>query len=212
MARTADPYHHGNLRQALLVAAEAELIAQGVDSFTLRGCARRAGVSHAAPAHHFGNAQGLLAALAVEAFSRLADNMRREIAAAGSSARAPMLAAARGYLRFALTNPGLFQLMFRLQGATDADPAVRSAGQEAFNLAADTVGAFHGVVSAMDDPKVAPRVIELWALAHGLAELALANQFGPRADSLPQAEAILEQFVTKQKGRGPHGPRPFIHS
>ena len=57
-------YHHGDLRAALLAAAEAELAERGVEAFSLRQVAKRAGVSHAAPAHHFGDAQGLLTALA----------------------------------------------------------------------------------------------------------------------------------------------------
>ena len=55
----AHPYHHGDLRNALVAAAEAELAEHGIEGFTLRGCAKRAGVSHAAPAHHFGDAAGL---------------------------------------------------------------------------------------------------------------------------------------------------------
>ena len=64
------PYHHGDLRAALIAAAEAELIEKGADAFSLRGTAKRAGVSHAAPAHHFRDANALLDALA-EALVRL---------------------------------------------------------------------------------------------------------------------------------------------
>ena len=60
------PYHHGDLRSALLVAAEADLAENGIEAFSLRQVARRAGVSHAAPAQHFGDANGLLTALATE--------------------------------------------------------------------------------------------------------------------------------------------------
>src|SRR5262245_45102253 len=66
----AQPYHHGNLRAALLEAAEAELEAEGIEGFSLRGVAKRAGVSHAAPAHHFGDASGLLTGLAAEGYRR----------------------------------------------------------------------------------------------------------------------------------------------
>ena len=67
------PYHHGALRPALLAAAEAVIAERGVDGFSLRETARRAGVSPAAPAHHFGDARGLLTALATEAFRRFGD-------------------------------------------------------------------------------------------------------------------------------------------
>lgn len=196
MARAAKPYHHGDLRRALLRAAEAELTEKGIDGFTLRGCARRAGVSHAAPAHHFGNAAGLLAALAEDAFSRLAAAMRAEMALAVPGSRAFMAAAARGYLRFALDNTGLFQVIFRLQGATSSDSRVRAAGQAAFGLAAQSVAAYYGVDDAMDDRGLAPRVIGLWALAHGLADLALARQFGAPAEARALVEDVLEQMLT----------------
>ena len=58
--REGDAYHHGDLREALLEAAESVLLEQGVEGLTLRECARRAGVSHGAPAHHFGDARGLV--------------------------------------------------------------------------------------------------------------------------------------------------------
>ena len=76
----ADRYHHGNLRAALVEAAEAELIERGVAGFSLRGCAKRAGVSHAAPAHAFGNVEGLLAALRAEAEAVLAEGIARRAA------------------------------------------------------------------------------------------------------------------------------------
>src|SRR5215510_13729417 len=66
----AQPYHHGNLRAALLEAAEVELEAQGIEGFSLRGVAKRAGVSHAAPAHHFGDTNGLLTGLAADGYRR----------------------------------------------------------------------------------------------------------------------------------------------
>ena len=68
-----DAYHHGDLRAALIAAAEEELAENGVDGFTLRGCARRAGVSHAAPAHHFKDVRALFTALATIGLRRLAD-------------------------------------------------------------------------------------------------------------------------------------------
>jgi AcrR family transcriptional regulator len=71
----ADTYHHGALREALVEAAEALIREQGLEAFTLRECARRAGVSHAAPAHHFGDARGLLTACAAAGMERLADTI-----------------------------------------------------------------------------------------------------------------------------------------
>jgi AcrR family transcriptional regulator len=70
MRKTKDSYHHGDLRAALLAAGEAVLTETGVEGFSLRLVAKRVGVSHSAPAHHFGDAQGLLTALAAEGFRR----------------------------------------------------------------------------------------------------------------------------------------------
>jgi AcrR family transcriptional regulator len=194
-AVAAKPYHHGDLRQTLLQAAEAELTENGFDKFSLRACARRAGVSHAAPAHHFGNAEGLMAELAIDAFGRLADAMRAEMATAEKGTRDYMVAMARGYLRFAIKNIGLFQLMFRLQEASNSDERVRDAGAVAFALAAEAVSAFHGVDDLSADPEVAPRVVGLWGMTHGLADLAIANQFGPPEEALDNLEAVLELVV-----------------
>lgn len=196
-AVAARSYHHGDLRKALLEAAEAELIEKGVGGFSLRACARRAGVSHAAPAHHFGNAEGLMAELAIDAFGRMAEIMRAEMAMTDRGSREYMVAMARGYLRFALRNTGLFQLMFRLQEATHTDDRVREAGQVAFALAAEAVGAYYKVSDLSVDPEVAPRVVGLWGMAHGLADLAIATQFGPPDEALDNLEAVLELIVGK---------------
>ena len=194
-AVAAKPYHHGDLRLALLKAAEAELTENGLEGFSLRACARRAGVSHAAPAHHFGNAQGLMAELAIDAFGRLAEVMRAEMATAEKGTRGYMVAMARGYLRFALRNVALFQLMFRLQEANHNDEKVRDAGAVAFALAAEAVSAFHNIEDLSADPEVAPRVVGLWGMAHGLADLAIASQFGPPEEALDNLEAVLELVV-----------------
>ena len=76
MTARHDGYHHGDLRAALLAAGEEVLEESGVAGFSLRHVARRVGVSHSAPAHHFGDAQGLLAALATDGFRRFLAAMR----------------------------------------------------------------------------------------------------------------------------------------
>ena len=88
MANTTDAYHHGSLPEALLVAVDEIVIAQGLENVSLREAARRAGVSHSAPAHHFGDKDGLLAAYAEQGFSMLADSLE---AAAIEAAGQPMI-------------------------------------------------------------------------------------------------------------------------
>src|SRR4030095_3669972 len=89
-------YHHGDLRKALLVAAEAELAEKGVEGFTLRGCAKRAGVSHAAPAHQCKDACALRAALVTEGFERFTVAMRKR-QADETTARGRLIGAGLGY-------------------------------------------------------------------------------------------------------------------
>src|SRR5215510_9357488 len=96
----SEPYHHGDLSRALVEAAEALITERGVEGFTLRECARRAGVSHAAPAHHFGDAGGLLTEVAMDGFARLAANMQREVAKAERGSIDHPIAAALGYVLF----------------------------------------------------------------------------------------------------------------
>jgi AcrR family transcriptional regulator len=109
------PYHHGDLRAKLLVAAAAELSEKGIDSFSLRQIAKRAGVSHAAPKHHFGNVQGILTALAVRGFADMMECIDQLIATLGSAATDTdrYFALSRGYLRFAEENSAQFDLMFK---------------------------------------------------------------------------------------------------
>jgi AcrR family transcriptional regulator len=106
-------YHHGDLRAALLSAAEDELAERGMEAFSLRSVAKRAGVSHAAPAHHFGDAQGLLTALAAEGFRQfLAAQTARE-AVAEKDPASQMVAAGLGYVDFAMARPTIFRLMWQ---------------------------------------------------------------------------------------------------
>ncbi|OYW97679.1 MAG: hypothetical protein B7Z14_17010 [Bosea sp. 32-68-6] len=107
-----DGYHHGDLRQAMIDAAEAVLAERGVGGFTLRECARRAGVSPAAPAHHFGNLAGLLTAVATLGFDGLSDAMEAAAARASATGGCRLAAICRAYLETALARPGRFRVVF----------------------------------------------------------------------------------------------------
>jgi AcrR family transcriptional regulator len=171
--RTA--YHHGDLRSALLAAAEAELGDKGVEGFTLRGCAKRAGVSHAAPAHHFKDANALLTALAAEGFQRLVASMRSRQAAADPAPRAQLEAAGLGYIDFAKANPALFRLMFSSNRPERGDAALSEAASASFDLLVDAVHAVNGV-DPRNDSAAMRDVAASWAIVHGLAELTLSGR------------------------------------
>lgn len=182
-------YHHGDLRAALLVAAEVELTEKGVEAFSLRSVAKRAGVSHAAPAHHFGDARGLLTALAVEGFRRFLATQHAREAKAAPDPRAQLVAAGLGYVDFAQDNPALFRLIFSSDKPDFSDAALCRAGDAAYgHLAAQVQAAGGGEVETA----------AVWAVAHGLADLLAAGRLKTLA-ALPDAarDAALSAILTR---------------
>ena len=172
-------YHHGNLRAALLTAAESVLEDKGIEGFTLRECARRAGVSHAAPKHHFQDVQDLLTAMAITAFQRLNEAMCSRRAQAENDPRAILQATGEGYIAFAAANPQHFSLMFQKQTLDWSNSELKAVSQTAFMELANAVAAVRGVEDAMSEPDARTDVILMWSVAHGFAQLFLQQQFGP---------------------------------
>jgi AcrR family transcriptional regulator len=181
----AGTYHHGDLRKALLDAAEAELAENGLEGFTLRGCAKRAGVSHAAPAHHFKDANALLTALAAVGHERFAKAMQKR-QAGEATAEGRLVGAGLGYLDFARANPGLLRLMFASQRPDYSDPELAECGFRSFCVLTDAVRDLTGLDpfknrTAMLDAMAA------WSVVHGLAQLLLAGQLPISTDGDPDA-------------------------
>lgn len=170
MTRRPARYHHGDLRKALLAAAEQELVEKGVEGFTLRGVAKRAGVSHAAPAHHFRDTNDLLTALAAEGFDRLGAMSAARVAAAGPDPKAKLVASGLGYIDFASANPGLFKLMFGSDRPKDDDDCLKASATGAFGILVGIVAEQVGA-SPFDSTDGIRRVSAAWAIVHGLAHL-----------------------------------------
>jgi AcrR family transcriptional regulator len=168
--RTA--YHHGDLRPALLQASLALIDESGIGALSLREVARKAGVSHNAPYHHFKDRGSLLAALAEDGFAALAQQMAAARAAA-PDASARLEACGLAYIRFALASPARFKLMFRPElTGPDAQAAVAQSSTPALDtLAAAIVEAQAGGLAPAGDPK--PLVLTCWAAVHGVASLLL---------------------------------------
>src|SRR3981189_2554062 len=125
------PYHHGALRDALLKAAETVLERDGLAGLTLRAVAREAGVSHAAPTHHFGDLTGLLSELAAIGFRMF----NAAMAAANNSETHPMMkgmASAKAYVAFAQAHPGMYGLMFRNERLDMTRPSLHEAATASF--------------------------------------------------------------------------------
>jgi AcrR family transcriptional regulator len=173
-SRASQAYHHGSLRDALLESAEALLEDQGLEGFTLRECARRAGVSHGAPAHHFGDAGGLLAELAASGFDRLTGLMLAHRAKAPPTALAQLRAAGLAYIEFALAHRALFQLMFRSDRTASESSRLAESGRRAFDTFAETLKA--AASSARDEAALAPRLVLAWSVVHGFATLLLEGR------------------------------------
>ena len=147
-AGAASPYHHGALHDALLEAAERVLERDGLAGLTLRAVAREAGVSHAAPTHHFGDLTGLVSELAAIGFRQFSAAM----AAAGASRRSPMekaLARAHAYVGYAQAHPGMYGLMFRTERLDMSRPSLHEAANASFAGFAGAIGASrHEPISA----------------------------------------------------------------
>ncbi|MDZ7678324.1 MAG: TetR/AcrR family transcriptional regulator [Acidimicrobiales bacterium] len=162
-------YHHGDLRRALLDAAAAEIAEHGPSAISLRAIARRAGVSHAAPAHHFGDRAGLLTAVAAEGFRRMNETM---VAAAGSSTE-PLLALGWAYVAFARDNPGEFAVMFRPELLDGSDPDLVTTSASAYQRLSDAIATTPDAACEGEEPGVT--AARHWALVHGLATLIITG-------------------------------------
>jgi len=174
------PYHHGDLRASLLAAAGRWLDERGAETLTLRELARAAGVSHAAPYHHFAGRDELLAGVAEHAFDRLATALGSAPAPSVGPAQA-LLEIGDAYVREALAHPAQFRLMFGPMLARKAEyPGLQRAAERAFAVLLEVATAY------------APeRGLELalagWSLSHGAANLAIDGAFAglpiPPADA-----------------------------
>lgn len=171
-----DGYHHGALREALIEASEAVLAERGVEGYSLREVARRAGVSPAAPAHHFGDAAGLLTAVATLAYDELTAALEAGNARGGDDPVARLREQGVGYVGFALRYPGRFGLMFRTDLHRSAALAVSA--DAAFDVLE------RGVRDLCDAPPGAEltpaqrhALLAIWSVVHGFAHLAAAGQF-----------------------------------
>lgn len=195
-----DRYHHGDLRRALIVAAETELTEKGVESFSLRGVAKRAGVSHGAPAHHFGDTQGLLTALAAQGYGRFIEAQNLRQAEGRTDARAHLVASGLGYIDFATQNPALFRLMFSSERPDKSSDLLSTAADAAFEK---LVGEVKKITSSdpYTDELAMTDVLASWAVVHGLADLMIAGRLG-RASFLAtmtpeQRDALFASIILR---------------
>jgi AcrR family transcriptional regulator len=193
------PYHHGDLRHALIEMA-LQLVTEKQDwTFSLREVARRAGVSHRAPYNHFPEKLDLLAAVAAVGFERLRDGMLRAMAGIDDP-EALLFAICRTYIRLGLENPALYRLMFGPAlsdaGSADRPPVARLAGAQARGVLEEVIlrGARSGAFAVAPDglQDVALAALSAWSAAHGLTMLAI--------DRIPRADLAVDDIIERLLG------------
>lgn len=193
MAETVAPYHHGNLRVALLECAERKLEATGAAGLSLRELAREVGVSHGAPRQHFPDKQSLLDALAVHGLERLGQRLDEALGTRKGDFAVRLLAFARAYVDFATTQPVLLELMFARKDRVDA-PELQEANDRAFaapvTLIAEAQAA--GEIDSDDPDRVA---MALLATLQGLAAVITSGMIGDR-DADTVITGTIETLLT----------------
>ena len=184
------PYHHGDLRSALLAHAHRILREEGLEGLTLRAVARAAGVSQAAPYRHFPDRRALMAAVASEGFEQLHQAMGQAMSEGGG--RQGFKGIAIAYVRFARANPALYRVMFGAEVANTSDlPELASTSRAALGFVQGGLEQLQaaGLVRQGD---AAVMAVALWASLHGVAALILDGQ----AETVTDIDTLVEAVTT----------------
>ncbi len=188
-------YHHGNLRQALIEAADLTLAAEGVEGLSLRKVAQRAKVSPTALYSHFKDKRELLAQLATQGFEKLSASMEssaRDSGNGGDSQVYDLAGLARGYVRFSMQNTALFQLMFGREVGNLLDfPALVAAGANSYSIMSECVARQVKLSGSQTSPAVAATAA--WSVVHGLATLINDGRVSPETCGVNSYEDMIMQ-------------------
>jgi AcrR family transcriptional regulator len=206
-SRESAPYHHGALHAALLEAAEVLLERDGLSGLTLRAVAREAGVSHAAPTHHFGDLTGLVSELAAIGFRRF----NAAMAAADSEVNKladRAIARAKAYVAYAQAHPGMYGIMFRTERLDMTRPGLHDAANASFAGLAGAIGAQRQEQISTDAVSLeqAAAIARAWSLVHGFTTLLLDGRLADIFRRLPgetDVMTLLEAMLRTQIVRPP---------
>jgi AcrR family transcriptional regulator len=186
-------YHHGDLPNALRKAATEVIAERGIDGFSLREVARRAGVSHTAPAHHFGDVRGLLTAVATEGFDRLAAAAQTAVDAATDPAER-LAAIGAAYVDTARAYPAHFQVMFRTDIVDADDPDLSTSGLRAYGVLEGTLRQL--IEAEQLDVDIDSATFMCWSLTQGLVQLEPKITLLSEIKGRPVAASdLIRQFV-----------------
>jgi AcrR family transcriptional regulator len=189
-------YHHGDLPNALLAAVDEIVREREVAGLSLREVARRAGVTHAAPAHHFGDKAGMLTAFAIQGFAMLRDRLTAARIGGNGVEHPELLRVGLAYIGFAIAEPARFAVMFRPEHLRADDPDYVAARDAAFTVLADTVRDLRADLEP-DSPEVLLAASGAWSIVHGFATLWLDGDLDQEITTRSPdeaAEATLLQF------------------
>lgn len=190
----ARAYHHGDLRRSLIGAAREMLREGDLAGLTLRKVAARAGVSHAAPYHHFRSKEALLAAVAEEGFGALRSALDRACPNRAMRPADRLQALGRAYVQFAVDHPASFHVMFQAERAVGTYPALDAARRAALLPVLDATALL------CNRPRRHPDVQEAglmeWALMHGLAVLWIAGPLESVHEGVRPAD-LAERWITR---------------
>jgi AcrR family transcriptional regulator len=187
------PYHHGDLPAALLDAVAGTIETDGLEAVSLRAVARRAGVSHAAPAHHFGDKAGLLAAFATQGFEAFTAALEDARAGVDGTPAERFEAMGRAYLRFAEEHRPWFEVMFRPELMPGHVDHVHLAGSGSFSLLVDQLA--RCLVPDAPEDEVVALAFGTWAAVHGMATLRVDGPLTKMGVSGDEAVRAVLDFV-----------------
>ncbi len=193
------PYHHGDLRRAIVKAALEILRETQSLEFSLLDLARRAGVSHNAPYKHFADKRDLLAAVSAAGFETLTKRMAHKTAGLSNS-REQLFAMLRAYIDYGVESPALYNLMFGGYLGGRSRPAIESAEAEKTKalLAGVIVNGGLGRVipdTSRNERKIAGAVLACWSLVHGLTLLLADGLVGPRKKSGALSDCLVQGIL-----------------
>jgi AcrR family transcriptional regulator len=187
-------YHHGDLKDQLVAAAEAIILERGVNGFTLREAARRAGVSPAAPAHHFKDAKGLLAEVVLRGFREFGEALDAADKHGGEDPYKRLLEQGAAYVNFTLRHPARFQLMWAIGKYDAAYPGLAETSHRAFLVLERAVRAATEGGSAPLSPDSMGYLLAVWSIVHGFSHLVMSGELDGLVKS-GDRRALVDTFL-----------------
>lgn len=195
MKKEKGRYHHGHLAESLLDAADQIASQFGIEAVTLRGCAKRVGVSPASAFRHYVDKRALLTAFATRALNQLADAMEAATQQTHENGGNALHAVGMAYVGFALTKPAFFRAMWREETIYSRDPDYLAAAER---LASYLKGGFVKTIADEDPCDFSPQELLAWSSVHGLASLFVDGPVArddEREEKLRLADAVLTQLL-----------------